>query len=558
MQGESYAINRPPFFDGSNFNSWKKKMMVFLQSYDIETWKVIVLGPEIPKNEDGSFKEYKDFVDEDWKKLHTNSKATQLLYCALNPEEHNRISSCETAKEIWEMLEVTHVGTTQVKETRINMMLHDYELFTMKEGESITSMLDRFSEITNGLASLGKPIPSSDKVKKILRSLPKEWDAQVTAIMESKDLNKMEFSALIGSLINYEIVLKNRSSKAKPKEKNLAFKAREIISDDEEEDEEDFEDDEELALYAKNIRRYKSLLQRRKRDMRKGAKDDYKKSSSYNKKKNDDGCFKCGKAGHYAKDCRVSTSKSYNEKNKKKEVLIATWSDEEDDDETKEEVNLALMAQSSYSSDEEENEVNESSHNELVIAFESLNHDYEKLFKLNKVLKKKNKTLEIENESLLNRINESSIDHSSCIMEQQKLKDEIDRIHKEFSYVVNKFSCGNDKFEKLLSLQRYSLSKHGLGCDSFVKESSLINKFSINNEKDSLNLGLPKCTRCLKVGHSAHSCLSLRRTIKVKKMWIPKGTILPNLVHVTNTRGPKVAWVPLKQTKIVFVGANQK
>ena len=112
MHGESYAINRPPFIDSSNFNSWKKKMTVFLQSYDIETWKVIVLGPKIPKNEDGSFKEYKDFEDEDWKKLHTNSKATQLLYCALKPEEHNRISSCETAKEIWEMLEVTHVGTT--------------------------------------------------------------------------------------------------------------------------------------------------------------------------------------------------------------------------------------------------------------------------------------------------------------------------------------------------------------------------------------------------------------------------------------------------------------
>ena len=173
-------------------------------------------------------------------------------------------------------------------------------------------------------------------------------------------------------------------------------------------------------------------------------------------------------------------------------------------------------------------------------------------------MKKKNKILEIENETLLNRINESTIDHSSCLIEQQKLKDEINRIQKEFSYVVNKFSCGNDKFEKLLSLQGYSLSKHGLGCDSFAKESSLLNKFSTENENEPLNLGLPKCTRCLKVGHSAYSCLSLRRTIKVKKMWIPKGTILPNLVHVTNTKGPKVAWVPLKQTKVVFVSANQK
>ena len=246
------------------------------------------------------------------------------------------------------------------------------------------------------------------------------------------------------------------------------------------------------------------------------------------------------------------------EKNKKKEVLVATWSDEEDDDEAKEEVNLALMAQSSYSSDEEDNKVNESSHNELVVTFESLNHDYEKLFKLNKVLKKKNKILELENETLLKRINESTMDHSSCLIEQQKLKDEIDRIHKEFSYVVNKFSCSNDKFKKLLSLQRFSLSKHGLGCDSFAKESSLLNKFSTKNENDSLNLGLPKCARCLKVGHSAYSCISLRRTIKVKKMWIPKGTILPNLVHVTNSKGSKVAWELLKQNKITFVGASQE
>ena len=131
----------------------------------------------------------------------------------------------------------------------------------------------------------------------------------------------MEFSALMGSLINYEIVLKNRRSKAKPKEKNLAFKAKEAISDDEEE-EEDYEEDEELVLYAKNIRRNKSLLQRRKRDMKKGIRDDYKKSSSC-KKKSDDSCYKCGKLGHYAKDCRVPTFKSHYEKNNNDQALAS-------------------------------------------------------------------------------------------------------------------------------------------------------------------------------------------------------------------------------------------
>ena len=77
------------------------------------------------------------------------------------------------------------------------------------------------------------------------------------------------------------------------------------------------------------------------------------------------------------------------------------------------------MAQNSYSSDEEDNEVNDSSKKELIIAFESLNHDYEEIFKLNKILKNKNKSLEIENKALLERINDAPIDHSSCLTEQQ-------------------------------------------------------------------------------------------------------------------------------------------
>ena len=77
------------------------------------------------------------------------------------------MSSCKSAKQMWERLEVTHEGTTQVKETKINMRLHDYELFSMKEGESITSRLDRFAEIINGLASFERHMDDSENVKKI-------------------------------------------------------------------------------------------------------------------------------------------------------------------------------------------------------------------------------------------------------------------------------------------------------------------------------------------------------------------------------------------------------
>lgn len=46
--------------------------------------------------------------------------------------------------------------------------------------------------------ALGKPIANSEKVQKILREPPSEWDPQVTAIMEAKDLDAIEFSSLTG------------------------------------------------------------------------------------------------------------------------------------------------------------------------------------------------------------------------------------------------------------------------------------------------------------------------------------------------------------------------
>ena len=88
-----------------------------------------------------------------------------------------------SAKKIWDKLEVTHEGTNQVKESKINTLVHKYELFKMEHDESITEMFTHFTDIINGLKNLGKSYSSSNLVRKILRSLSKTWGAKVTAIL---------------------------------------------------------------------------------------------------------------------------------------------------------------------------------------------------------------------------------------------------------------------------------------------------------------------------------------------------------------------------------------
>ncbi|GAV58214.1 LOW QUALITY PROTEIN: DUF4219 domain-containing protein/UBN2 domain-containing protein, partial [Cephalotus follicularis] len=160
-----------PYFDGNNYSHWKAKMTIFIQSLDYNLWDLIVDGPNLPTNENGEVisKPRTSYNDEDRKRVQMNAKAKHIIICAINSSDFNRVSSCISAKEMWDRLEVTYEGTNQVKEAKISMLVHDYEMFTMYENEDIKSMFTRFTNITNALQALDKTYSNSEMVRKILR-----------------------------------------------------------------------------------------------------------------------------------------------------------------------------------------------------------------------------------------------------------------------------------------------------------------------------------------------------------------------------------------------------
>ena len=90
------------------------------------------------------------------------------MYCALDINEFNRISTYNLAKEIWDRLEVTHEETSQVKESKISILVHKYELFKMKPNESISGIYTQFIDIVNNLKNLGKSYTDYKLCRKIL------------------------------------------------------------------------------------------------------------------------------------------------------------------------------------------------------------------------------------------------------------------------------------------------------------------------------------------------------------------------------------------------------
>nr|XP_016499475.1 PREDICTED: uncharacterized protein LOC107818064 [Nicotiana tabacum] len=95
--------------------------------------------------------------------VQVNAKARNLLYNSISGEEDEKISSCDTTKEMQDKLKVTYEGTSKVKEIRINLLVHDYELFQMKEGVSIEKIFSRFSKIIGDLKTFDKHNSSGDQ-----------------------------------------------------------------------------------------------------------------------------------------------------------------------------------------------------------------------------------------------------------------------------------------------------------------------------------------------------------------------------------------------------------
>lgn len=88
-------------------------------------------------------------------------------------DKDNRISACQSAKEIWDYLRTAHEGTCHVKESKMDMLTTQYEAFTMNRSDSIQKIHTRFIVITNEMHFLGEVILTSKKVRKILRVISK-------------------------------------------------------------------------------------------------------------------------------------------------------------------------------------------------------------------------------------------------------------------------------------------------------------------------------------------------------------------------------------------------
>lgn len=63
-------------------------------------------------------------------------------------------------------LQITYEDTNQVKNSKINLFMHNYEIFKMEPTKTISEMFIHFTDIINDLESLGRTYSNSNLVQK--------------------------------------------------------------------------------------------------------------------------------------------------------------------------------------------------------------------------------------------------------------------------------------------------------------------------------------------------------------------------------------------------------
>ena len=76
-----------------------------------------------------------------------NNRALNVLFSVVTNEEFKKISSTETAKEAWTILQTTYEGTKAVKHSKFHRLTTSFEEIKIEEDESFNEFYAKLKDI---------------------------------------------------------------------------------------------------------------------------------------------------------------------------------------------------------------------------------------------------------------------------------------------------------------------------------------------------------------------------------------------------------------------------
>ena len=116
-------------------------------------------------------------------------------------------------------------GPKTVKDLKLQRLTMSFEEIKMEEDESFDEFYAKLKDIVNSAFNFGETIPKPKIVRKVLRSLLERFHAKIMVIEESKDIDKIPLTQLVGNLHTYELGLTRIGKLGKRKSMTLKAKS---------------------------------------------------------------------------------------------------------------------------------------------------------------------------------------------------------------------------------------------------------------------------------------------------------------------------------------------
>ena len=94
-----------------------------------------------------------------------------------------------------------------MKDTKLQSLTSSIEEIRIEEDETFDEFYLKLKDIVNSSFNLDERITEPKIVRKILRSLPEKFHTKTKTIEESKDINIIPMTKLVGNLQTYEMGL---------------------------------------------------------------------------------------------------------------------------------------------------------------------------------------------------------------------------------------------------------------------------------------------------------------------------------------------------------------
>ena len=350
----------------------------------------------------------------------------------------------------------------------------------MEEDELFYEFYAKLKDIVNSAFNLGETIHEPKIVRKVLRSLPERFHAKITAIEESKDIDKIPLTKLVGNLPTYELGLTRIEKSSKSKSMSLKAKSNDT-------DESSNDKDSKMKSYI--TRQFKKFM---KNANGKGFNKDCRQSSSSQFKSQDKGkknardgsqytipsgpkCFWCQGLGHMKQECPT-----YLKTIGKSKALVATLSDTdlEDDSDNEDDRILNTFTATVNPTEgivEDVDEVEElveskfekmDEQDDIRTAYAKLYKVSEKHEKLYRLTTKKLSDVELEREEISTKFDEANQTIGALRFENNFLAEKTKKLEAELFQVRAQLEMTSSaKLDEMLNLQKSASNRAGLGYD---------------------------------------------------------------------------------------------